>query len=194
VAYQAALFDRLIRDVGQTVVEDCEWQAKLALEGVAIAWTDKAVIHDEKTAKPQAMQTQRNRWMAGRGQVARAYVKPLLKSFVSRFNLNALDMAAFLLSPPRVLTLAGFAGMWLLAMLHVPGAWSPAVWFGCLALFAAYVCLGLFLDGAPARAYLTLFKGAFLLPRFAFQMAGATWKALTGARVRWVATPHGPSA
>lgn len=191
VGYQAALFDRLIRDVGQTVVEDCEWQAKLALEGVAITWTDKAVIHDEKTARADAMQTQRNRWMAGRGQVARAYVKPLLKSFFTTGNWNALDMAAFLMSPPRVLTLAGFGALLLLALAGVPGVWSAALWFGCLALFGAYVCLGLYLDGAPARAYMGLFKGALMLPRFFFQMAGATWKALTGARVRWVATPHG---
>jgi cellulose synthase/poly-beta-1,6-N-acetylglucosamine synthase-like glycosyltransferase len=191
VAYHATLFDRLIKEVGTTVVEDCEWQAKLALENVAIIWTDRAVIYDEKTAKPAAMQTQRNRWMAGRGQVARAYVKPLLKSFFATGNWNALDMAAFLLTPPRVLTLAGFGGMWLLSLAHVPGAWPAALWFVCLALFAAYVCLGLYLDGAPARAYMALFKGALLLPRFALQMAGATWKALTGARVRWVATPHG---
>lgn len=191
VGYQAALFDRLIMEVGATVVEDCEWQAKLALEGVPIAWTDKAVIHDEKTAKAGAMQTQRNRWMAGRGQVARAHAGPLLASFLKTGNWNALDAAAFLLSPPRVLTLAGFGAMGALAAAGVPGAWPAGVWFGCLALFAAYVCLGLYLDGAPARAYLGLFKGALLLPRFFVQMLGATWKALSGARVRWVPTPHG---
>jgi hypothetical protein len=158
---------------------------------VAIAWTDRAVVYDEKTAKPAAMQTQRNRWVAGRGLVARAYVRPLLGSFVATGNWNALDMAAFLLTPPRVLTLAGFGALWLLALAGVPGTWPAGVWFGCLALFAAYVCLGLYLDGAPARAYVGLFRGALMLPRFALQMAGATWKALTGARVRWVATPHG---
>jgi cellulose synthase/poly-beta-1,6-N-acetylglucosamine synthase-like glycosyltransferase len=191
VGYQAALFDRLIKDVGQTVVEDCEWQARLALEGVTITWTDRAVIHDEKTAKAGAMQTQRNRWMAGRGQVARAFVKPLLRAAFTQRNLNALDMAAFLLAPPRVLTLAGFGAMWLLAMAGAPGVLGAWVWFSCLALFAAYVCLGLYLDGAPAKAYMVLFKGAAQLPRFAWQMTGATWKALTGARVRWVPTPHG---
>jgi hypothetical protein len=121
----------------------------VALDGVTVTVTARAVIHDEKTAKAGAMQTQRNRWMAGRGQVARAFVKPLLQAALTRRNLNALDMAAFLLAPPRVLTLAGFGGMWLLAMAGAPGILSAWVWFSCLALFAAYVCLGLYLD--PAR-------------------------------------------
>lgn len=193
VGYQAALFDRLIRHVGETVVEDCEWQAKLALEGVAIGWTDKAVIFDEKTARSTAMQTQRNRWMAGRGQVARAYLGPLMLHFLKTRSLNALDMAAFLMTVPRVLALAGFGGFALLALVApgLPGLWPAGVWFTCLALFGAYVLLGLWLDDAPASAYKGLFAATLQLPRFFLQMIQATWKAVSGSAVKWVPTPHG---
>lgn len=193
VAYQAALFDRLIRHVGETVVEDCEWQAKLAIEGIYVHWTDRAVIFDEKTARASAMGTQRARWVAGRGQVARAYALPLLSHFVRTGSLTALDMAAFLLTVPRVLALAGWLGFWVLALAvpELPGLLPWGVWFACLAGFGVYVVLGLWLDGAPASAYKVLLTGTLHLPRFAWQMAAASWKALTGAAVKWVPTPHG---
>jgi cellulose synthase/poly-beta-1,6-N-acetylglucosamine synthase-like glycosyltransferase len=192
VGYQAALFDRLISDVGETVVEDCEWQAKLALERTAIAWTDRAVVFDEKTSRAEAMQTQRNRWMAGRGQVARAYLRPLLLAGL-KGNRDALDMAAFLLTVPRVLALAGFGCFFLLALAlpKLPGILPAWVWFACLTGFALYVIAGLALDGAPASAYWVLVRGTLQLPRFALQMARATWKALSGSAVKWVPTPHG---
>lgn len=193
VAYQASLFDRLIQDVGHTVVEDCEWQAKLALEGTAVVWTDRAAIYDEKTAKPEAMGTQRDRWMAGRGQVARAFVGPLLAKFARTGSLLALDTALYLVAAPRSLLLAGMGGLTLLALAApgLPGMWPAWVWLATCAGFVAYVLAGLALDGAAPRDYLRLFKGAAQLPRFTLQMARATWKALTGAAVRWVPTPHG---
>lgn len=190
VGYQAALFDRMIREVGDTLNEDLDWQVRLGLEGLAIAWTARAVIFDEKTASAEALQTQRNRWMAGRAQVARTHLRRLVIAGL-KGNRNALDLAAFLLSMPRVLMLGGFGAFWLLALAHVPGIFPAYVWFACLALFAVYVFTGLALDGAPPSAYLGLGRGVLLLPRFAWQMLHASWKALSGARVRWIPTPHG---
>jgi cellulose synthase/poly-beta-1,6-N-acetylglucosamine synthase-like glycosyltransferase len=193
VGYQAALFDRLIAEVGQTVVEDCEWQAKLALEGTPVRWTDRAVVFDEKTARPEAMGTQRGRWMAGRGQVARAFVGPLLAKFVRTGDPLALDTAGYLVAAPRSLLLASMGGMLLLALAApgLPGMWPAWVWFATCLGFVAYVLAGLWLDGASARDYARLGRGVAQLPRFTLQMASATWKALTGAAVRWVPTPHG---
>lgn len=193
VAYQAALFDELISDVGQTVVEDCEWQARLALAGTPVRWTDRAVVFDEKTARPEAMGTQRDRWMAGRGQVARAYVGPLLRRFAATGDALALDTALFLVAAPRSLLLAGMGGFLLLALLApgIPGLWPAATWFSVCLGFVGYVLAGMWLDGATRRDYVRLVRGVGQLPRFTLQMAGATWKALTGAAVRWVPTPHG---
>lgn len=196
VGYSAALFDELITHIGDTVVEDCEWQAKLALAGKPIHWTDRAVIWDEKTSQAEAMGRQRDRWMAGRGQVARQYVGPLLGAFFRTGNGSALDMAAFLISPPRSLALAAQGGLLLAALalprvVTVPGLWPAWVWGACLSGFVVYVLAALWLDGSPAAAYGSLFKGALQLPRFTWQMTRASWKALTGAAVKWVPTPHG---
>lgn len=193
VAYQAALFDRLVSEVGQTVVEDCEWQARLALEGTPVRWTDCAVVYDEKTARAEAMGTQRNRWMAGRGQVARAFFGPLMRRFTSSGDPLALDTALFLVAAPRSLLLAGMGGFFLLAALlpGLPGLWPAWVWFGACFGFVLYVLAGMWLDGAERRDYLRLVRGLGQLPRFTWQIAGATWKALSGAAVRWVPTPHG---
>ena len=63
VAFAAPVFERLIADVGETVVEDCEWQARLAEDGTEIRWAPNAVVYDEKTANPEAMARQRERWV-----------------------------------------------------------------------------------------------------------------------------------
>ena len=204
VGYQAAVFDHLIADVGETVVEDCEWQARLALAGRWVHWTDRAVVYDEKTARPEAMGTQRTRWLAGRGQVARAYVGPLLARFGRTGDLRALDTALYLVAPPRSLLLAALAGFTGLALVGdrawaggaMGGAGLPGVWplWGWLALdlgFVAYVLAGLALDGARWREYGRLGRSLAQLPRFTWQMTRASWQALTGAAVRWVPTPHG---
>lgn len=193
VAYQASLFDRLIQDVGQTVVEDCEWQAKLALEGTSVLWTDRAAVYDEKTSKAEAMGTQRDRWMAGRGQVARAFVGKLLWKFLRSGDPLALDTALYLVAAPRSLLLAGMGGLTLLALAApgLPGIWPAWVWLAACSGFVAYVLAGLWLDGAGLRDYARLLTGLTQLPRFTLQMARATWKALSGAAVRWVPTPHG---
>ena len=193
VGYQAARFDQLISDVGQTVVEDCEWQARLALEGTPVHWSERAVVYDEKTARPEAMGTQRVRWMAGRGQVARAFSGPLLRRFIATGDPLALDTALFLLAAPRSLLLAGMGGFLVLsaAFPRLPGIWPAWLWLATCLGFVAYVLAGLWLDGASRRDYVRLLRGLTQLPRFTLQMAGATWKALTGAAVRWVPTPHG---
>jgi cellulose synthase/poly-beta-1,6-N-acetylglucosamine synthase-like glycosyltransferase len=193
VGYSTTLFDELISDIGDTVVEDCEWQAKLAIRGTKIRWTARAVVYDEKTARAEAMGKQRDRWMSGRGQVARAYLGPCVRAFFRTGNASALDMAGFLVTPPRSLMLAGLGFFWLLALAapHTPGVLPAWVWFLGLAGFAVYVLMGLWLDGAPLSAYRVLLSGTLQLPRFTLQMAGATWKALTGAAVKWVPTPHG---
>lgn len=193
VGYQAALFERLITEVGQTVVEDCEWQARLALAGIPVRWTDQAVVYDEKTARAEVMGTQRSRWMAGRGQVARAFVGPLLRRFAATGDPLALDTALFLVAAPRSLLLAGLGGFCLLALLvpGLPGLWPAWIWLAACFGFVGYVLAGLWLDGASRGDYLRLLRGVVQLPRFTWQMAQATWKALTGAAVRWVPTPHG---
>lgn len=192
VGYATAQFDRLIREVGETVVEDCEWQARLALEGVGIHWTDRAVIRDEKTSSAAALGTQRQRWVAGRAQVARAYAPRLWRAGLTG-NANALDMAMFLSTPPRVLLLLGFCFAALAAIAGLPGMAPLSLWIGCLVTFAFYVLAGLYLDGAPLRAYWGLAKGTLQLPRFAWLMTLAAGRALSGAAVRWVPTPHGRS-
>ncbi|MEB3327905.1 MAG: glycosyltransferase family 2 protein [Candidatus Sericytochromatia bacterium] len=195
MAFEARTFARLIGAVGTTVVEDCAWQAELALRDVAVHWTATAVVEDEKTRTAASMGTQRTRWLTGRAQVARRYTGPLLARFARRGSWLALDTALGLLALPRsvlALAVAGCGGVSLL-LPGLPGWWPMGWWGGLTLALLGYVAAGLRLDGgAPsdARSWLRLLRHG---PGFAWQMARATWLAFRGAEVAWLPTPHGPT-
>jgi cellulose synthase/poly-beta-1,6-N-acetylglucosamine synthase-like glycosyltransferase len=194
MAFDAHTFDRLITAVEATVVEDCAWQAELALRDVAVHWTADAVVEDEKTRTAASMATQRNRWLTGRSQVARRYVGPLLARFVRRGSWLALDAALGLTALPRSVLAAAVTACAAVALL-LPGlaGWWPAGWWGGLGLgLAAYVVAGVWLDGGTltdARPWASLLRHG---PRFAWQMARASWLAARGRQLAWLPTPHGP--
>lgn len=191
VAFSAPIFDKLIANPASTLVEDCEWQARLALIEVPIQWSDKAIVLDEKTSHVGAMQIQRERWVAGRAQVAKTFLRSLLVAFVTRGNPVALDVAGYLCAPPRSVMLAGHTLLFIAAVLALPGTW-PAIFWGCvLILFAIYVGTGLWLDGNPARSLRLVGHAIAQFPGFTWMMVRALFKGLLGKSSVWIPTPHG---
>jgi cellulose synthase/poly-beta-1,6-N-acetylglucosamine synthase-like glycosyltransferase len=195
MAFEARTFARLIGAVGETVVEDCAWQAELALRDLAVHWTAAAVVEDEKTRTAASMGTQRTRWLTGRAQVARRYTGPLLARFVQRGSWLALDAALGLLALPRSVLALAVAACGAVALLApgLPG-WWPAGWWGGLAVaLVGYVAAGITLDGGrltDARPWRSLLRHG---PVFVWQMARASWLAARGTQVAWLPTPHGPA-
>lgn len=183
-------FDELVESPAHGVIEDCEWQALLAVRGQPIRYCPEAVVEDQKTARAASMGAQRKRWLSGKAQVARAYGPALLARFLRRGDWQALDTALYMTALPRVLLVAGALAFALLgALLPAAGFWPPAFWLALLAFgLGSYVVSGLRLDGAGFGAIARSLGLLVHLPRFAWQMLGGTLAALAGRRVLWERT------
>lgn len=95
---------RALLERAQTLTDDLETGARIALSGLRVAFEPGAVTFDEKPHAIGVAAAQRKRWMQGRWHVAEEYVPKLLaqsmsagKPFATR--LRMLDLAVQLLSP-----------------------------------------------------------------------------------------------
>jgi cellulose synthase/poly-beta-1,6-N-acetylglucosamine synthase-like glycosyltransferase len=190
MAFERTVFEWLIDEGGPGLLEDIEWQARLALAGIRVAYAERARVYDEKTSRVDQLGRQRKRWVAGVAVAARRYALPLAVAGL-RTGSPARLVAAFAVSkPPRSLLLAGIgllaATGWLLPGISCLLPWP--IWAAALASFGAYVLLGMALDSARPEAYLALLAA----PGFAATMIGASvLGALQATRQRWVPTAHG---
>ncbi len=85
----------LIKEYGwgaTCLAEDTEFTLKLALNGIKVGWCNEAVIYDEKPIGMQTSYNQRVRWMQGLADVAKRFVKPLIKKAVNEKNAMPLHM------------------------------------------------------------------------------------------------------
>lgn len=88
----------------QTLTDDLETGARIALSGLRVAFEPGAVTFDEKPHAIEIAAAQRKRWMQGRWHVAEEYVPKLLFQSVKAgvpiaTRLRTLDLAVQLLSP-----------------------------------------------------------------------------------------------
>jgi cellulose synthase/poly-beta-1,6-N-acetylglucosamine synthase-like glycosyltransferase len=190
MAFERDVFEWLVQEGGPGLLEDIEWQARLALAGIRVGYAAEARVYDEKTSRVDQLGRQRKRWVAGGAIAARRYAWPLLVAGL-RTGSPARLVAAFAVSkPPRSLLLAGI-GLLAAAGWLVPGvSWLLPwpIWAAALASFGAYVLLGMALDGARPGAYLALLAA----PGFAATMLGASvMGTLQATRQRWIPTTHG---
>ncbi len=86
---------------GDTLTEDQELGARLALEGIRVEWLHDLRIFDEKPTEVSAVVGQRARWMAGRRSVALRYVPDLWAEAVRRRSPALFDQGLRLAQPSR---------------------------------------------------------------------------------------------
>jgi cellulose synthase/poly-beta-1,6-N-acetylglucosamine synthase-like glycosyltransferase len=85
-----------------SVTEDQDLTARLALAGVRVRWAHDVRGRDEKPEELGVALRQRERWMAGRREVARRYAWLLLRRAVRQRDGAALDLAIRLVQPGRM--------------------------------------------------------------------------------------------
>lgn len=173
------------------LTEDLEYQARLTLAGVRVAFAAEARIYDEKPASAAVSMRQRLRWMQGYWDVWLRYLPRLAWDGVRHGSVRCLEMAVYCAAPPRSLLAAGLFGMGVLTLLSPSDWWwlsIPAMsWFGTWLGFSLLPLLAMPLERVPARAYRSL----PLIPLFAVSWAPLVLLGLLrrGSRA-WSRTPH----
>src|SRR5262249_52954471 len=94
---------RFLRD-GESLTDDLELGARLALEGVRVCYEHGARSLDEKPAALDVAVRQRKRWMQGRFEVAGRYLPALVRRAVfgpggACARVRAADVAVQLVAP-----------------------------------------------------------------------------------------------
>jgi cellulose synthase/poly-beta-1,6-N-acetylglucosamine synthase-like glycosyltransferase len=174
-----------------SMCEDWELYARLTEQGVAIRGVPKARIYAQEAHTLRASATQRRRWTAGKLQVLRRYLGPLLRSRNIGVH-QKLDTIGELAAPGPVLHvgIVAVAGAVALA-LHAPGAsWMTAALAMTLLRPVAYAARAIATDAEPWRVA----RALVFLPVYAVWRLGAAIAAFRtlGARA-WVRTArHAP--
>ncbi|TAK35854.1 MAG: glycosyltransferase [Chloroflexota bacterium] len=190
MAFERDVFEWLVGNGVPQLLEDAEWQARLMLSGTRVGYTARAKLYDEKTRGAEQLSRQRKRWVAGVAIGASRYGWRALVSGIRSVSVWQTTAGFGATKPPRSLLLS-LCG--LLAMIGGLFPTTPALlpwpfWIGALGSFAAYVLLGMVLDGARPRAYLALLCApVFLLFMLRAFVAGG----LRPSRERWIPTAHG---
>lgn len=103
----------------ESLTDDLEFGAKLAIEGTRVAFEPRAFAVDEKPTRIGDAYAQRQRWMQGRWQVVSAYLGALLRRAMGSapsgkpsslgVRFRALDIAAQLVTPSLLFTAVALA-------------------------------------------------------------------------------------
>jgi cellulose synthase/poly-beta-1,6-N-acetylglucosamine synthase-like glycosyltransferase len=144
---------RFLRDA-ESLTDDLELGARLALAGVRVAYERHARTIDEKPVSLDTAVKQRHRWMQGRFSVAERYLPALLVEALSgetkplAFRLRLFDAAVQLVAPSLLFTAVASASMvacgkalaWVLPDTFAQVAfWVPARWSLSLAALSFVV-------------------------------------------------------
>ncbi len=171
---------------GDSLTEDQELGARLALAGLPVVWLHDLRIFDEKPTEVSAVVGQRARWMAGRRSVALRYLPELWSAAVRRRSPALFDQGLRLAQPSRTLV----AGITTLLAVAAAMTSSPLLLPWPVLTAAAAVQIAepvpfLARDGVPAR-YLVRYPLLAAL--------GVLWipiRVVSGRVAGWYHTPHG---
>lgn len=191
MAFDLQVFKRIFPEVS-SVGEDKEFDIKLLQNKVRIAYSENAIVYDEKIANIDALENQRSRWIAAQiDMLTKYYIKGTLAFFKGNIDLVVKTQHQILL--PRIMMLGVFFGI---TFLYAVAYFIPEfgkilqlnIFHYLIAFFA--LCISLFL-GIP-RNFLTmdLLKTLFLLPKILFTFFKSFIKSKS-AKDKFVHTEHG---
>lgn len=171
---------------GDSLTEDQELTAKLLLADVHVVWLHDLRIRDEKPADMAVAVRQRGRWAAGRRQVRKQYLGPLLRRAL-RGSGASLDYALRLLSPGRSF-LALLTAVMAVAAAVAPGGWLLPwqLWAAAAAIQVLLPMVFLAREGVGA-GYLLRYPAVTLLALLWLPIRLVSRRMGTA----WFHTPHG---
>jgi len=178
------------------LTEDLEFTMKLILNGIKTAWCHDCKVYDEKPVHFSQTWNQRTRWLQGHWDVAFRYMIPLIKKGIKERKWYPIDGAIYLFQPILIMTMLFNFGITMVASFFPePIFATPLVsllpsWFWIVfgVLGYTYPMVGLYLEGAPKKAY------AYYIT---YPIYGLTWFPVTlvglfkhGNQNDWAHTEH----
>lgn len=151
-----------------SLVEDVEYALRLGEHGFRVHYAHEAFVYGEMVSGGEGARTQRERWEAGRRQLAHQRGWPLFVSAIRRRDPILFDLSLNLLVPPFARIAAGvFAGLAasiVLALARGPAAVPLVLWGFCAVSLLAYLFRGWALSGTGASGLRDLaFAPAYML-------------------------------
>jgi cellulose synthase/poly-beta-1,6-N-acetylglucosamine synthase-like glycosyltransferase len=152
-----ALSAKVVKEVPHdafSLVEDLEYGIRLGQAGHRVAYAHDALVVGDMASREQGARSQRHRWEAGRFQMAKQYLIPLLREAYKTKSKLLLDLAMDLIVPPlSIVATAAFAGA-VLSLALTSWAWIP--WMLSIGCIAVYVVRGVIVSGAGWRGFVDL--------------------------------------
>ena len=173
---------------GDSLTEDKDLGARLALAGHKVGWLHDVRVRDEKPEGAGVTVRQRARWVAGKRSVSRRHVLPLLGAAFRQASLALFDQAIRLIHPGRSFVALLAAALTVAASL-TNSSWILPWWLWGSAAVAYFLAPMAFLkrDGVPGR-YLIRYPFVVLL--------AVLWlpvRIMSRATSGWYHTPHEPA-
>ncbi len=137
-----------------SVVEDLEFSLLLLQDDVLVHFNPEARVYGEMAATRAQADSQRRRWEGGRIALLRGQFGTLLRRILRQPSFRHADALLDLVTPPLTLLVLGE-----LLLLAGAALFWPAMQYvnlASLALVCGYVAVGLLLEKAPGRIWISL--------------------------------------
>jgi cellulose synthase/poly-beta-1,6-N-acetylglucosamine synthase-like glycosyltransferase len=188
MALEYKLFKETMSQIDAVGGFDKEMGLVLTRQKIHVAYSDAALIYDEKVSNPEVFKKQRRRWLSAQFNLLKTYGTTGFTELFKDGNFdyfNEIYQTAIL---PRVLMLGLMPFMLLIALLTPDIGPSWQMW-----LVATILCYAGILIAVPAQFFNSkLLSAVMRIPLIFFSMLTLLFK-LKGANKKFIHTPHNPS-
>jgi cellulose synthase/poly-beta-1,6-N-acetylglucosamine synthase-like glycosyltransferase len=188
MALEYKLFKETMSQIDAVGGFDKEMGLVLTRQKIHVAYSDAALIYDEKVSNPEVFKKQRRRWLSAQFNLLKTYGTTGFTELFKNGNFdyfNEIYQTAIL---PRVLMLGLMPFMLLIALLTADIGPSWQMW-----LVATILCYAGILIAVPAQFFNSkLLSAVMRIPLIFFSMLTLLFK-LKGANKKFIHTPHNPS-
>jgi len=158
-------------------------QYEIVRRGKRIAFTDEAIVYDQKTSYSNQLVKQRARWINTWFKYFR-FGFDLLRNGIGTFNWNQILFGTILLRPPLFIFLLLSVLCLVINAIIEPA--MAAIWLGAMMLFV----LGFFIAMVASRSDARIYRALLGIPSFMFYQIVSLTKAAAANKLS-VATRHG---
>jgi len=183
MALEYQLFKSVMGRIDAVGGFDKEMGLLLTRDGISVAYSEDALIYDEKVSKPDNFKNQRKRWLSAQFSLFGKYWKTGLVELFKRGNFDYFNEIYHTAILPRVLMLGIMPLMLAFSFTGIGPSWR--YWLTATALCYAAILLAI----PPNFFNKKLWNAVLKLPFIFFTMTALLFK-LKGANKKFIHTAH----